>query len=1673
MGLLNDAAVVNIEGNTKQLVEQINKADKAMQNFDKTLTDILNHLTAVESGLKNVNGVTNNFNKNYKGNFFTSATNAFGGVRGSAANYTSTRSKGYKEAQDAYIRLQNEEIAVLQAQIEKDKKIAKLKDEQANQLANEIAVRRINANAKYKKSEYLNSAQHLSYEAGLGLKHQKLQGFYDYKSAHPERFLAGALNYSFAHQGARALSGIGNSAKSLGVGGKVIGGVLDTAASFLKAPAAGIMAIFKNLGQGMIDLGKDATQAYAEIEAIKTQLGVVFSNQTQANSMFGEISQYAVHSPFGVQQTSELAVLLKQSGVYASDLMDTLKMLGDTAGGNMEKMKRIANNYAQIVSIGKASMLDMRQFAYAGIPIFEAVSKELGVSQQELRKLISEGKVTSDIVEKVFKDLTGINGIFENATEKGAKTLKARLQNLSDARQLAFGEIGSSIVNFGTRTGGDSYVNKLVTLAEQVYEHLKTEVSTKNIEKNVEVIATRNSDIERYKNLIEFAKASGMKSLEDAFTAKLKQELAKLNPDEARSVYVQSYKNKTRGFGLLGENDVTGTAASIQKEVDELYERIKELNVRYWSQEEINSVGGDKIYAFLRKQDAEAGNLLGDARQGSTERFQADALQERAKVLEEILDALKDYNNISDELRRAIKEDNMIQAQQLQFDITNRNADASTSLNASFNELASILENSEDYKQKEEEKRLKILKDAQDELRKIAEKADEAGNLNFTEFDRKEFQRLNKAGAFNATKLDIVQGNKTLTAENRAQLESQFASAGGKVMEELANSMVGNTVMGKEAMKEFQEKFFGLANITDDEEFFRQFGSALNDITNSLKQLEDFNPADREWLQDLQKYLIQSTNKYEARVKGVNADLTQENKGKELPDYIPLWKRIVASDTGWSAERITTAKEFMKEYQKYSAQQIARGGIQGLAMAGGRAGEIGTMLSYTGAINKQGVHQVDWEKTQQNIYDYANSLETPLKKAAGTMKGLADAMQGQVDVYRKLTADIYTVGEDWTTINNDIKGQYSVAQGLGNADILDNAFEAMAKNNDKFKIAFDEEQGLVVFDKMSNSIVGSIEDLKTSNEISDASLKEFLKDIKVDNLVTAIDKASKATEAQAAVIQVNSDMLEEANKLAQERATDTAKAVGSSYSIILGALKNRGVENADLLSSRSDTGANFAASTKVTQAFASIFEKIVTSDNIYNLVEGKNADKEIQGVASENKNAVAALIQLRGLFDKGASVENFTEAVQYFIQQFPKASKKIVEEATDTAIAVENNAMLSAADNALTNSYFSIGSAINGNWHKGTNFEHTIMSRYGVQDYNFDKFSKDLTESVFANPSGASSQQILDLYKSNILKAVKQNGKEGDVDNIQSLIDSGDWNSVETALEDIGDGKIWQTAIEGANKMALSLGNVGQSLSDIMDKMADLGVNFMGDAITTTFQTWGEALGKGSDASKDIAENLKSLAASTMQNMGAMITQAGLSLAVSSWGDKGGVLAGLAIAAAGGSLSFLGGYLSGVGQDDNQEDKEWEKLLKIKQDLSDLLKQAREDAIYYENTVRHKKAISANDEFTQRNVHDAIITPRGEVVNTDPKDYLIATKTPRSLVGGGAPTINFSVVDKSAVSHSESVLGRRAVRAACAALRQSHYWKLPSKRQEASVKVLGGVSCVSVGDDACQCPSRR
>lgn len=223
----------------------------------------------------------------------------------------------------------------------------------------------------------------------------------------------------------------------------------------------------------MLQFSKESVQAYGELQSIKTNLGIVYSSQAEANQTFNEIAEYSVKSPFGVQTVSEYAVLLKQSGIYASDLMDTLKQIGDIAGGNQQKFANIANAFSQIEANGKATTRQLRQFATAGIPIYKELSKELNVGVEQIRKMTEEGKISSAVIEKIFSNMTGEGGTFENAVNIGAKTWKARQQNLADAKQLSQAAFGETLINLGGTGRGDSLAERFLSLKETIYDVVK------------------------------------------------------------------------------------------------------------------------------------------------------------------------------------------------------------------------------------------------------------------------------------------------------------------------------------------------------------------------------------------------------------------------------------------------------------------------------------------------------------------------------------------------------------------------------------------------------------------------------------------------------------------------------------------------------------------------------------------------------------------------------------------------------------------------------------------------------------------------------------------------------------------------------------------------------------------------------------------------------------------------------------------------------------------------------------------------------------------------------------------------------------------------------------------------------------------------------------------------
>lgn len=1408
-----------------------------------------------------------------------------------------------------------------------------------------------------------------------------------YRNAHPELFAVGGLYHSARFQTGHAFQALGGIASTLGSGGRAVGLALDSLGAFFKAIPLGIATTISNLAKGITELGKASVQAYSEIEAIKTQLGVVFSNQTQADSMFGDISQYAVKSPFGVQQTSELAVLLKQSGVYASDLMDTLKMLGDTAGGNMEKMKRIANNYAQIVSIGKASMLDMRQFAYAGIPIFEAVSKELGVSQQELRKLISDGKVTADIIEKVFKDLTGINGIFENATEKGAKTLKARLQNLADAKQLALGSLGSRIVNAGTETGGDSFLLNFVSTAEEFFSWVKEHNDTRNIERDVETIANNNRRISELEVLLKYAKDTGDKDLQKLIETELATQRAMFDADKQRAIYAESYDIKHRDynayqkqFGNMNTYQIRDAIAERSEAQDILKERLSELNEK--SRETNLSQAEWKELQQLQAQ-IDLYDILIEDLKGYSE-------------------AIKEVESTTEEEIKANRERNIINAQQLAFDQAQKEAGQEGAYSAAFDKLYSIYTTSDEYKQQKEQEELKFLQEAQEALKKLADFVDSEGHLDMTKLAYQDFSSFyNRSKAFDPSKkLTVVEGksDSQMTAD-RAILTKQWNDMSQKIANELgADKQYA-------AMRQFLGSKLTLDLSGDNKSFFENFDVILEQQLDILKRLAESSSDEEETkrYQEMYNNLLASTFQLDVNTKGKDANLEAQNKKGATEEFIPLWKRILSSATGLSTAGMTDVGSTIANYTNDMAIRNMASGVLAAALKSTDMNTALGLMKTSGNAKvlrgtSQGVYQVDWLETKKAMHDFATQLSASTDVIAAYKKGLED----ELAVYQQLIVAGYTEGE-----SQDLKNQKTISskqfeklsKDLG--DQLVNAYGRKLTTAEGMDVTYRNGK---YYDEKGYEV--QVEQLRMTDELYDMIKDRF------EQLQQEIHEAT--------ISEANNKLLEEmysntaANQLLDKfLSNEILRNSSFSQHVQAASFVNQHPEYANTLINSSITTHKkaFANVSKMsnedilmygTMSQAGIKKRIAElkeEGSPLSLAEANRLGNELKKMEGASAALTMAFAELEGeiidLSDKGV-----------FKDLEAKSETKTRDEAVSDrmlAILAERNEYGEIKGKQVTPEDY-IGKEGFKNWLLKNEFG--IDKAYDMEDL----FIKAVQYGMGTDENG---------------NKINVKDKSGNDININDYYKTGENG------EQILDRDSLVDAISEADKATIAW---LENLEEVKNTMKDLGASaldaanaFTKGSLTKTTETLGKNLITAADASsfwddttKDLKTNMKALAAEQLESVGAAMTEAGWKLVAmgaeqENWGLIG---AGLALAAAGGFASGIGGALKESDKDKDKSDKEAQRLENLKSDLQKLLEQARTDALYYENNLRHQTALGINKGFSYKTVNDAIITPSGQVVETDPKDYLIATKTPQQLAGGQGnvtvqPVINCNVVNNS------------------------------------------------------------
>lgn len=172
--------------------------------------------------------------------------------------------------------------------------------------------------------------------------------------------------------------------------------------------------------------------------AFETMLG----SKEKADALMAQMVETAAKTPFDLQGVTSGAKQLLAYGTSADKVNETLVRLGNIASGLSIPLGELVYLYGTSMSQGRLFTQDVNQFMGRGIPLVAELSKELGKTESEIRKMVTEGKVGFPELQKVIENMTNEGGKFYNLMEMQSTTLSGQISNLGDAWDSMLNSIG-------------------------------------------------------------------------------------------------------------------------------------------------------------------------------------------------------------------------------------------------------------------------------------------------------------------------------------------------------------------------------------------------------------------------------------------------------------------------------------------------------------------------------------------------------------------------------------------------------------------------------------------------------------------------------------------------------------------------------------------------------------------------------------------------------------------------------------------------------------------------------------------------------------------------------------------------------------------------------------------------------------------------------------------------------------------------------------------------------------------------------------------------------------------------------------------------------------------------------------------------------------------------------
>jgi tape measure domain-containing protein len=228
------------------------------------------------------------------------------------------------------------------------------------------------------------------------------------------------------------------TANRLGGLGK-IGGVMG------KAIAVGVSAAIGGMTLLTGAIAKTGIGYNAMAENSQVAWTTLLGTQEKAKKMFSDIADFAKKTQFDTTSVDMMAKYMFNAGYAGQQLFDKLTEIADVSGAfniPAESAQELARQMSQVQQAGVAYTEDLNILQDRGVPIYKAISEQLGITVGDVKMMASQGKLTSDVYMKAFDDIA--NSV-KGSADAQSQTFTGMVSTIKDQLSILAGALAKPL----------------------------------------------------------------------------------------------------------------------------------------------------------------------------------------------------------------------------------------------------------------------------------------------------------------------------------------------------------------------------------------------------------------------------------------------------------------------------------------------------------------------------------------------------------------------------------------------------------------------------------------------------------------------------------------------------------------------------------------------------------------------------------------------------------------------------------------------------------------------------------------------------------------------------------------------------------------------------------------------------------------------------------------------------------------------------------------------------------------------------------------------------------------------------------------------------------------------------------------------------------------------------